>query len=245
MEALPPPPPGRHYETVGGRLAPERAPTAWIPAERQPPIVWKGNMWDRQPREGGAMWNAFRIYRDMGDDRSLADLKEHPGTRLRPSTLDGYCSKWKWNERVRAYDEMMDQRRIRKAKRELDKMTERHINSGVALQDIGEQWLEALRERVAAGGGMEYLLRELSPTSARAFLVDGIEIERRARGADKDQDEVAREVNVSVKVDVFTRIDQMARNYRALQEMTANRPVIAASLVEEPEADEEDEQAVG
>lgn len=63
--------------------------------------------WERRDDESGPAWEAFALYRDMGPGRrSTGQVR----TELRKSQrlIDGWCAKYRWVERCRAYDRHED-----------------------------------------------------------------------------------------------------------------------------------------
>ena len=58
--------------------------------------------WERQPNESAKAFEAFKIYLEMGDDRSYAKV----GQKLCKSKaiIDRWGGVWKWQERVREHD---------------------------------------------------------------------------------------------------------------------------------------------
>ena len=59
--------------------------------------------YDRQPNETDKSWAAFCMYRDMGGERSLEKLGQKIGKRS-GRFLQQWCSKYKWVERCRPFD---------------------------------------------------------------------------------------------------------------------------------------------
>jgi hypothetical protein len=59
--------------------------------------------YDRQPNETDKSWAAFCTYRDMGGERSLEKLGQKIGKRS-GRFLQQWCSKYKWVERCRPFD---------------------------------------------------------------------------------------------------------------------------------------------
>lgn len=61
--------------------------------------------WDRLPNESSRAYQAYVIYRDLGPDRSLAQVSQKH-TKSIP-TLKRWSSKYNWVERARAYDDYL------------------------------------------------------------------------------------------------------------------------------------------
>lgn len=61
-------------------------------------------IYDRQNTDTDKSFAAFAIYRDMGSDRSLEKVRIECGYRS-GRKLEQWCSKYKWVERCRAFDD--------------------------------------------------------------------------------------------------------------------------------------------
>ena len=61
-------------------------------------------IYDRQNTDTDKSWLAFCAYRDMGGDRSLEKLRVQCGYRS-GRKLELWSSKYRWSERVRAFDD--------------------------------------------------------------------------------------------------------------------------------------------
>lgn len=57
---------------------------------------------DRRQKETAKAYEAFRCYLEMGTDRSTAKTARALGKSK--TLIDGWCSKWKWVERVREFE---------------------------------------------------------------------------------------------------------------------------------------------
>jgi len=61
-------------------------------------------IYDRQNTDTDKSWLAFCKYRDMGSDRTLEKVRQEIGHRS-GRNVQIWSSKYKWNERVRAFDD--------------------------------------------------------------------------------------------------------------------------------------------
>ena len=136
-------------------------------------------IWERQPREGDKAWGAFVAYRDMPlNERSLRRLVTEyynvaPGTkrwRNKFRAVSYLSRKWRWRERVEAYDRHLDQIAQEARRRAIEEMNERHIRIARAMV---MKAAERLRDMDPA---------ELSPTETRQFFDYGVRLERLALG---------------------------------------------------------------
>lgn len=63
-------------------------------------------LWERQPNESEEAWEAFVLYRELGDDRSLAKVCSVLGKS--DTMLDRWSSRHRWTDRVQAWDRQLD-----------------------------------------------------------------------------------------------------------------------------------------
>lgn len=95
--------------------------------------------WERQKGEGEKAYEAFAVYRDMGEKRTLTAVAEQ--LQKSDSLIRRWKDRWDWFERVRAYDNDLEKAARAKAINDRKAMTERHI--GIAMQ-LQRKALEAL-----------------------------------------------------------------------------------------------------
>jgi hypothetical protein len=107
--------------------------------ERRTMPKWTDKPWERQKGESEKAFEAFAIYRDMGQERTIAAVVK----RLEKSRalIDRWKDRWEWKERVRAYDNELEREARAKAVKDRKAMTDRHI--GIAMQ-LQKKALEAL-----------------------------------------------------------------------------------------------------
>lgn len=136
----------RREEGQSGRAG-SRGPEG---AQRQrlelvPPI------WDWQPGETGRQFRGFRLYRDLGPGRSLAQVAEIRA-RVRAesgsgkgggsrSRLEQWSSRNRWVERAQAYDADLDTKRRSIREEELKAMQKQERMLGRAMVGLALTWL--------------------------------------------------------------------------------------------------------
>lgn len=126
--------------------------------------------WERKKGESSESYAAFKLYYQMGDKRSCAKVAKNLG---RSNTLiSGWCSKWDWVERARAYDNELARQEFAEACNAVKKMNEQQAQIGLLIQ---KKALEALREMKS---------KELYPKLLLQYLVQGAGLERKARDSD-------------------------------------------------------------
>lgn len=87
--------------------------------------------WERQPKESLKAWEAFKIYRDMGADRSLAKVGERLGKSA--ALMEKWSATHAWVDRSRKWDAEKD-RLDRKAQLDdIRKMRKRHADMANAM----------------------------------------------------------------------------------------------------------------
>lgn len=126
--------------------------------------------WERKKGESSEAYAAFKIYYQMGDKRSCVKVAKNLG---RSTTLiTGWCSKWDWVERSRAYDNELARQEFAEACNAIKKMNEQQAQIGLLIQ---KKALEALKEMKS---------KELYPKLLLQYLVQGAGLERKARDSD-------------------------------------------------------------
>lgn len=128
--------------------------------------------WERKKGESSEAYAAFKIYYQMGDKRSCVKVAKNLG---RSTTLiTGWCSKWDWVERSRAYDNELARQEFAEACNAVKKMNEQQAQIGLLIQ---KKALEALKEMKS---------KELYPKLLLQYLVQGAGLERKSRESDID-----------------------------------------------------------
>jgi hypothetical protein len=126
---------------------------------------FKGHMWDRQAqppwKESPKAHEAFKIFRDMTGARRVLTVAAHTyADRYGLSRVSCYqtLSRWRrqyrWDERIAAYDNMMDAQELAARKREIIRVTREHADVQAAAQEALMEPLRVYRERlvkIAAG----------------------------------------------------------------------------------------------
>lgn len=105
--------------------------------------------WERQPEETTKAFEAFRVYRDLGTERSIAKAGRQLGKNR--VTLEGWSSKFNWVERVAAWDAEQDRIARQEQIKAIKAMRNRHagmakamiVKAGRALNRIPEEEIKA------------------------------------------------------------------------------------------------------
>lgn len=133
---------------------------------------WTDKPWERQKGESEQAFEAFSIYRDMVNGRSLLEVSK----RLKKSRtlIDRWRAKWDWPERARAYDNELEREAKAQAVKELRDMTDRHIKIAKELQ---RKALEALKDLPT---------EKLAPKDIKEYIKVSTELERLNREFNAD-----------------------------------------------------------
>lgn len=116
-------------------------------------------IYERQHGEPDDAWTCFEAYRDMDPPRRLMRSGYLGGVKVASATLSEWYRRWKWDERVEAYDVLMD--RIVQAQRKkaleqaVDEVTADHLSMLKDLRSLVgieiKKYLEATRSNDVAG----------------------------------------------------------------------------------------------
>jgi len=124
--------------------------------------------WDKAPGEGDIAFAAFKVYRDMGLERSHVKVSAqlHKHVRL----IHRWSATWRWRERVEAFDVEMDRIEVQRNMIEVRKMRKRHADIAMEVLEKALKQLAVLKPS------------ELYPGSVLKFIELGTKLEARARG---------------------------------------------------------------
>ena len=147
-----------------------------------------GAVWDRQRDESAKAYQAFLIFRDCGEQRTLRLASERAG-KSRPM-LARWSARFHWADRAFAWDVSQRQEAeaaVRTARREA---LERQARDAEQLQRLGMARLARLVSRDPATGEPQ-LDPNVSPRDAVAVYRLGLEIADRleSAGGEKDDNE--------------------------------------------------------
>lgn len=89
--------------------------------------------WERQEGESARAFQAFTEYRDMGEKRSLRAVARK--VQKSEGLIQRWSRNWGWKARVRDYDKMLEEERLKRLKKQHIEDLER--NRKVAGQVLG------------------------------------------------------------------------------------------------------------
>ncbi len=165
---------------------------------------------DRQPGETAKAWEAWCTYRDLGQGRTYREAAAELGKA--ESGLQVWASKWRWQERIRDYDDEQDrvaehrrkkleQHAAEQEAKAVTKMIKRQANVGEAMVRIAAGQLTEYSKNtceVCGRGGAK-----LSAKDTVAFAAVGVKIERICAGLPPDGERAPLvQVNANITLNV-------------------------------------------
>lgn len=101
-----PPEPKPKPEPKFGKLPKAEFPEALVAQLHVPTPEF---LWEQLPEEPGRGYELFLVYLELGVTRTQEKardkwLDEHPDKKIARQTLAKYCSRWRWPQRVKAFD---------------------------------------------------------------------------------------------------------------------------------------------
>ena len=129
--------------------------------------------WERQQGESAQAFEAFSAYLELGPDRSIRAV----GQKLDKSRqqIGKWSSRWRWQERIRAYDNELLRQEFETEKKAAKEMRERQISLSVLLQKKAFDALKALDTS------------ELTPQEILRFISEGAKLEAANRAVSTQQ----------------------------------------------------------
>jgi hypothetical protein len=126
------------------------------------------DIWERQMGESIKAFKAFNEYLMMGDERSLAKVREKCGKSLR--LIERWSAKWRWVERVQAFEDDQARVKVKANLKAIKEMNERQVKIALVYQSKVLEHLKKLDSMT------------LTPALALRMFVESVKIERTARG---------------------------------------------------------------
>ena len=153
-----------------------------------------GNSWDRQPNESAKAYEAFCVYRDLGEIRGLSKV----GQKLHKSkTLIGrWSARRNWAARVRDYDVYLEQQLRRENEEERKAMARRHATIATGMLNRVTKRLNELLLREQQGTPIP----ELTMDQIARWVETAVKTERLSRGEPSEHQAISGpSVNVQVE----------------------------------------------
>ncbi|MDD5092802.1 MAG: hypothetical protein PHV74_00255 [Dehalococcoidia bacterium] len=171
----------------------------------------------------------------MGDDRTLEKVREALGRHATYNRqIEEWSSRWKWQERIAAYEAHLDKARLEANRQAVIEMAERQAKEGKMLQTLGTQKINTLLQSLVKlqeqqkKSGTEasdtMVLPKVTVSEAIRALEVGAKLERVARG---EPNEIMKQNVESDMVDVAE--DVMERIAKALEMKAQQQERVAAA----------------
>lgn len=93
---------------------------------------WKGEPWERQSGETEKAYQAFSIYRDMTENRSIKAVCDEIGKSYQ--AVFRWVTKYEWKERVRLYDNWLEHEARKNIIKQKEKMIAQQLKIARAIQ---------------------------------------------------------------------------------------------------------------
>lgn len=135
--------------------------------------------WEQQPGESGPAFEAFSIYRDLGNGRTVSAVVEK--LQKSDSLLRRWKIKWEWQRRAAAWDASIAEQARRKAIKDHRDMENRHIGLAMQLQKKALEALNLLEPE------------QMSPKDIKEFVKLSTELERLSRTFEEQRTEQAQQ----------------------------------------------------
>lgn len=128
----------RVYKTIDVSTMPEFTPPPHTPPDvpesgivkADPALITADNYtepWNRQPDEEDRAWELFVYYRDLGVVRSLQDVADHFGLKLR--SIHNFSGPNRWRDRVRSWDQYQERIYAQEVSIKVREMANRHAET--------------------------------------------------------------------------------------------------------------------
>jgi hypothetical protein len=113
-------------------------------------------IYERQPHESRAAYEAFTHYRDSLEERTLRRTARELHKSL--TQMGGWNRVWRWQERVDAWDGQLDLERRQAARKAVREMGERHAKAAVAAMGLALRGMQAIDPAEMRAGEIARLL---------------------------------------------------------------------------------------
>lgn len=126
-------------------------------------------LWEKLPGESMPAYRNFCHYRDLLSSRSLARAARDLSKAI--PTLSEQSVRYRWQERVDAFDLYLDRRYREARESETERAQRRHASAGVRLQMLAVDRLQGNANRVDSDGRPLPAIEALDPAELDALAV--------------------------------------------------------------------------
>jgi hypothetical protein len=162
---------------ISGRLVAARTGKVAMSAEliQNPSIL----PWEKQIGETDKAFAAFVLFRDEAADRTYQKVAD--SLQCSHANVRQWAYRWKWRDRVDAFDRDVDEKHREAMARGRTEMRERQARIGASMQIIGTHGLRELQAKIE-----QKLPLNLSTGEIAQLISEGAKMERAARGEDAE-----------------------------------------------------------
>lgn len=100
-------------------------------------------LWERQPNETPKAFEAFVIYRDLGNERTIPKVAEALSKSV--SLMNRWSQTYNWVERVNAWDDELARQTARELMRDMAKTRARQRKQALKMQHKGLELLKDIQ----------------------------------------------------------------------------------------------------
>jgi len=100
--------------------------------------------WERQPGETEKAWQAFKLYRDLGEGRTLQEVSRKLSKHQ--SNVSRWSKKWHWQSRVIAWDMECDRQAQKARLKQINQMRDYHSRLAMLLKQRAYRALQLADE---------------------------------------------------------------------------------------------------
>lgn len=120
--------------------------------------------WERQPGETTQAFEAFELYCELGEERSIRKVGQKSGKN--DSLISRWSSRWNWVNRARDYDNEKKRQELQAEKKAYRAMRDRQLGIAIQFQKKAFDALQNLK------------IEAMTPKDIKEFMKLGAEIER-------------------------------------------------------------------
>ena len=131
--------------------------------------------WERQENETPKQFEAFVVYRDMGEDRSLQKVANQLAKSRQ--LLTRWSSANNWVERCRAWDNEQDRLLRLEQIKDIKKMRKRHADTGTLMVAVAQKALQKMIDPKT-----KELKEDITANEISRLVEVGSKLERLSRG---------------------------------------------------------------
>lgn len=176
--------------------------------------------WHRQPTETPLAYSYFRVYREMGVERSLRSAGKQTNTSQQ--YMSKLANMHDWAHRAQQYDIHIDNIVSKNRANSINEVKERHLQTARELMQAGRDELIILANRIKYLNEVEGMTRApiLKPAEILALIKEGAHLERLVMGDSTEN------VQVTTTVDTSQLTKQEIKTLYDLLNKVGAQPVI-------------------